>query len=114
MRANIQIDLLDAVHLIPAEHEKGTDETKNGICLSAIHHRAFDQGLVGIRKDNSVVVNDRRLVELKSLGWDGGIELFKSTLRDQILLPARRQHYPDSDYLVFGQVLRGWDRRTLI
>jgi putative restriction endonuclease len=108
--SGIQLDLLDAAHLIPVEHERGTDETKNGICLSAIHHRAFDQGLVGIRKDYTIVVNDRRLGELRSLGWDGGIELFKSTLRDQILLPARRQLYPDPNYLAFGQALRGWER----
>jgi putative restriction endonuclease len=111
--SGIQLDLLDAAHLIPVEHERGTDEIRNGICLSAIHHRAFDQGLVGIRKDHSVVVNDRRLGDLRALGWDGGIDLFKSTLRDQILLPARRQFYPDPDYLVFGQFLRGWDKCAL-
>jgi putative restriction endonuclease len=111
--SGIQLDLLDAAHLIPVEHERGTDETKNGICLSAIHHRAFDHGLVGIRKDYTVVVNDKRLGDLKVLGWDGGVDLFKSTLRDQILLPARRNFYPDQDYLVFGQTLRGWERRLL-
>lgn len=111
--SGIQLDLLDAAHLIPVEHERGTDETRNGICLSAIHHRAFDQGLVGIRKDLSLVVNERRLGDLRALGWDGGIDLFKSTLRDQILLPARRQFYPDPDYLVFGQSLRGWDKCAL-
>jgi putative restriction endonuclease len=110
--SGIQLDLLDAAHLIPVEHDRGTDETKNGICLSAIHHRAFDHGLVGIHKDYSIVVNSQRLGELKSLGWDGGIQLFKSTLRDQILLPARRDLYPDTDYLIFGQALRGWDRRS--
>jgi len=111
--SGIQLDLLDAAHLIPVEHDKGTDEIKNGICLSAIHHRAFDQGLVGIRKDYSIAVNERRLGELKLVGWDGGIDLFKSTLRDHILLPARRQMYPDPEYLVFGQSLRGWERRAL-
>jgi putative restriction endonuclease len=111
--SGLQLDLLDAAHLIPVEHERGTDETRNGVCLSALHHRAFDAGLVGIRKDYSVVVNERRLDELKVLGWDGGIDLFKSTLRDQIALPGKRQFYPDPDYLVFGQYLRGWDKRAL-
>jgi putative restriction endonuclease len=59
--SGIQLELLDAAHLIPVEHERGTDELKNGICLSAIHHRAFDQGLVGIRSDYSIVVNKKRL-----------------------------------------------------
>ncbi len=112
--SGIQLDLLDAAHLIPVEHVKGTDETKNGICLSAIHHRAFDQGLLGIRKDYSIVFNDRRLNELKSLGWHDGIDLFKSTLRQRIILPVAPQLRPDPDYLVFGQSLRGWTRRALI
>lgn len=111
--SGIQLNLLDAAHLIPVEHARGTDETKNGICLTAIHHRAFDQGLVGIRRDYTVVLNENRLGELKSLGWDGGVELFKSTLRDQILLPARRNFCPDTDYLLFGQTLRGWEKREL-
>ncbi len=111
--SGIQLDLLDAAHLIPVEHRRGTDEIRNGICLSAIHHRVFDQGLVGIRRDFSLVVNEQRLGDLRALGWDGGIDLFKSTLRDQILVPARRQFYPDPDYLVFGQSLRGWDKSAL-
>lgn len=111
--SGIQLDLLEAAHIIPVEHERGTDEIKNGICLSAIHHRAFDQGLLGIRPDYSVIMNQRRLGQLRSLGWDGGIELFKTTLRDQIILPARRELYPDPDYLTFGQVLRGWPERSV-
>ena len=33
---------------------------------------------------------------------------FRAGLRDQILLPVRRAHYPDTDYLILGQKLRGW------
>ncbi|MCX8155414.1 MAG: HNH endonuclease [Verrucomicrobiae bacterium] len=111
--SGIQLELVEAAHLIPVEHERGTDELKNGICLSALHHRAFDLGLIGIKKDYSVIINQRRLQELRRTGWDGGAEKFQSTLRDQILLPARRDHYPDPEYLVFGQFLRGWSEKDL-
>jgi hypothetical protein len=53
------------------------------------------------------------MCELHSIGWDGGAAEFKASLRDQILLPARRAHYPDVDYLNFGQQLRGWLPRQL-
>lgn len=106
--SGIQLDLVDAAHIIPVEHERGTDELKNGICLSALHHRAFDRGLIGIKRDYSVILNEQRMVELHSIGWDGGAADFKAGLRDQILLPARRDHYPDPQNLVFGQQLRGW------
>ena len=111
--SGMQLDLVDAAHIIPVDHERGTDELKNGLCLSALHHRAFDNGLIGIKRDYSVVLNERRMSDLHSIGWDGGAAEFKASLRDQILLPARRAYYPDSDYLVFGQQLRGWLPRQL-
>jgi putative restriction endonuclease len=111
--SGIQLDLVDAAHIIPVEHEQGTDELKNGICLSALHHRAFDAGLVGIKRDYSVIINQQRMSELRSIGWEGGAAEFRSSLRDQILLPARRTHYPDPDYLLLGGQLRGWARKYL-
>ncbi len=112
--SGIQLELVDAAHIVPVEHEKGTDELKNGICLSALHHRAFDLGLIGVKRDYSVILNDRRMSELRTIGWDGGAAEFKAGLRDQIFLPARRAYYPDPDYLLFGQQLRGWSARHLL
>jgi len=112
--SGIQLELVDAAHIIPVDHPRGTDELKNGICLSALHHRAFDSGLIAIKRDYSVILNERRISELHAIGWDGGATEFKASLRDQILLPARRPHYPDPSYLVFGQELRGWPARLLV
>jgi hypothetical protein len=58
-------------------------------------------------------VNDREMARLRRIGWDGGEKAFRATLRDQILLPSRREYYPDPDYLIFGQSLRGWRERAL-
>src|ERR1700677_1660601 len=103
--SDIQLDLLDAAHIIPVEHERGTDETKNGLCLSAIHHRAFDHGLLGIKRNYSIILHDENFTKLRAIGWDGGEKLFRDICRDTINLPSRREFYPDPDYLVFGQVL---------
>jgi putative restriction endonuclease len=111
--SDIQLDLLDAAHIIPVEHERGTDETKNGLCLSAIHHRAFDHGLLGIKRDYSIVFHDENFTKLRAIGWDGGENAFRDSCRDAINLPSRREFYPDPDYLVFGQTLRGWNPRQL-
>jgi putative restriction endonuclease len=112
--SGIQLDLVDAAHIVPVEHKQGTDELKNGICLSALHHRAFDAGLVGIKRDYSVIVNERRMSELRSIGWEGGGAEFMASLRDQILLPALRTQYPDPDYLLLGEQLRGWPQKYLV
>lgn len=111
--SGMQLDLVDAAHIIPVEHERGTDEIKNGLCLSALHHRAFDLGLFGIKRGYGVVVNERRLGELRGIGWDGGESEFRASLRDHINLPARSALYPDPEYLLFGQQLRGWPVRLL-
>jgi putative restriction endonuclease len=111
--SDIQLDLLDAAHIIPVEHKRGTDETKNGLCLSAIHHRAFDHGLLGIKRNYSIVFHDENFIKLRAIGWDGGEKAFRDICRDAINLPSRREFYPDPDYLVFGQVLRGWNARHL-
>jgi putative restriction endonuclease len=111
--SDIQLDLLDAAHIIPVEHERGTDEAKNGLCLSALHHRAFDHGLLGVKRNYSIVFYDENFTRLRAIGWDGGEKAFRDTCRDTINLPSRREFYPDPDYLVFGQVLRGWNARHL-
>ena len=111
--SGMQLDLLEAAHIIPVEHKRGTDEVRNGLSLTVLHHRAFDHGLIGIKSDYSIIVNDREMARLRRIGWDGGEKAFRATLRDQILLPPRREHYPEPDYLVFGQRLRGWRERAL-
>jgi putative restriction endonuclease len=111
--SGMQLDLLDAAHIIPVEHKRGTDEVRNGLSVTVLHHRAFDHGLIGIKSDYSIIVNDREMDRLRRIGWDGGEKAFRATLRDQILLPARREYYPEPDYLTFGQSLRGWNERAL-
>lgn len=109
----LQLDLLDAAHIVPVEHRHGTDEVKNGLALCALHHRAFDHALVGIQTDYTVIHNAAKFSQLRSIGWDGGEPEFKSALRDQILLPPRKGTYPSADYLILGQRLRGWAERLI-
>jgi hypothetical protein len=104
----VQLDLLDAAHIIPVEHERGTDEIKNGLSLCALHHRAFDHALIGIRTDYTIACSEKEFQRLRSIGWHGGESEFKAALRDQILLPPKKGIYPAPGYLEFGQKLRGW------
>jgi putative restriction endonuclease len=100
--------LLDAAHIVPVEHKRGTDEIKNGLSLCALHHRAFDHALIGVRTDYTIACSERAFQRLRSIGWHGGESEFKAALRDQILLPAKKEIYPAPEYLEFGQKLRGW------
>lgn len=104
----VQLDLLDAAHIIPVEHQRGTDEIKNGLSLCALHHRAFDHALIGVRTDYTIACSEKEFRRLQSIGWHGGESEFKAALRDQILLPPKKEIYPAPEYLEFGQILRGW------
>ena len=49
-----ELSLLDAAHLYPIS-KKGTDDPRNALVLCALHHRAFDRGLILIDPDSLVV-----------------------------------------------------------
>jgi putative restriction endonuclease len=52
------VELLDAAHILPDSHPRGTPIVPNGLALCRIHHGAFDMNILGIRPD--------RVVELRS------------------------------------------------
>ena len=87
--------LLDAAHIVGDLEEGGQPEVTNGLSLCSIHHRAFDQDLVGISADYHVNVSRRLLDE------DDGpmLELLKDAHQRPIVLPSRRAWYPDRERL---------------
>lgn len=51
------LKLLDAAHIIPdADTDLGQPDVRNGICVSKIHHAAYDANLIGIDADFRVHV----------------------------------------------------------
>ena len=74
---------------------RGEPTVSNGLSLCSIHHRAFDQDLVGISPDYEVHVS-RRLLEVD----DGPmLELLKTAHRRPIAVPRRREWRPDRTQL---------------
>src|SRR5712691_9505461 len=53
--------LLDAAHIVGDLEQTGEPAVENGLSLCSIHHRAFDQDLVGIAPDYRVHVSKRLL-----------------------------------------------------
>ena len=87
-------DLLVGAHIVP-DREGGPPSIKNGICMSALHHVAFDTHLIGIDPEYRVHVSSR-LSEQK----DGELlanlkELNGTPLR----LPLREEDWPGKDLL---------------
>lgn len=55
--------LLQAAHIIPDRDERGRPEVSNGLCLSTLHHSAYDRNLLGIDPDGGVHLADALLAE---------------------------------------------------
>jgi putative restriction endonuclease len=87
--------LLDAAHIVADVDEAGDPSVSNGLSLCAIHHRAFDQNLVGVSSDYVVHVS-RRLRDDE----DGPmLDLLKGFHDMPLLLPHRFADRPDPERL---------------
>jgi len=90
-----ELRLLDAAHITADTAETGLAAVSNGISLCTIHHRAFDQDLVGVSPDLEVRVSRRLLDE-----EDGPmLELLKQFERAPLHAPRRAELRPDRDRL---------------
>jgi putative restriction endonuclease len=88
--------LLDAAHIVPDGHSRwGQPVVPNGMPLSKLHHAAFDAQLIGVDPDFVIHVSDRLLDQ-----QDGPLlESIKALAGQQILLPKRREDWPDKSRL---------------
>lgn len=87
--------LLDAAHIVGDAETRGEPVVANGLSLCSIHHRAFDQNIVGVSPDYTVHVS-RRLLDDE----DGPmLDLLKAFHERTIELPARRAWRPDRERL---------------
>lgn len=90
-----EMRLLDAAHIIGDVDVTGEPVVKNGLSLCSIHHRAFDQDLVGVSPDYTVHVS-RRLLDDE----DGPmLDLLKGFHNSLIEIPTRRTWRPDPERL---------------
>ena len=98
-----ELRLLDVAHILADIEEAGEPTIRNGLSLCAIHHRAFDQNLVGVSPDYTVHVS-RRLLEDE----DGPmLDVLKGFHEAPLQVPKRLAHHPDRERLDvrFGRFL---------
>jgi putative restriction endonuclease len=90
-----ELRLLDAAHILSDVLEAGEPTIQNGLSLCAIHHRAFDQNLVGVSPDYVVQVS-RKLLEDE----DGPmLDLLKGSHDVSLHIPTRAADRPDRERL---------------
>jgi len=90
-----ELRLLDASHIVADADPAGVPEVRNGLSLCSIHHRAFDQNLVGITPDYGVRVAPRLLDD-----EDGPmLDLLKGFHGARIVTPQPVKSRPDRELL---------------
>ena len=96
-----ELRLLDAAHIVQDVDPKGLAEIPNGLSLCSIHHRAYDQDLVGISPDYEVHLAPRLIEE-----EDGPmLDVLKDAQGRRIELPRKALWRPDR-----GRLATRWDR----
>ncbi len=88
--------LLNASHIVPWSIDtKNRTNPRNGLCLNALHDRAFDRGLITIMPDNKVRISES--VRNLAKSGDGEIGFLLNCEGREITLPER--FAPDPDFL---------------
>jgi putative restriction endonuclease len=90
-----EVRLLDAAHIVADTEETGVPTVSNGLSLCSIHHRAYDEDLVGVAPDLRVHVSRRLLDE------DDGpmLNVLKGFNGVTIEAPSKKHWRPDPDRL---------------
>ncbi|MEY6431244.1 HNH endonuclease [Thioalkalicoccus limnaeus] len=89
-------DLLEAAHIIPDRDVRGRPEVNNGLCLSTLHHSAYDRNLLGIDPDGRVVVAPAVLEQHDGPTLEQSIKGFNG---QQIRWPRHAQDRPNPEFL---------------
>lgn len=90
-------DLLVASHIKPwAKDEKERLNPENGICLSTLHDKAYDKGLIGINKDYEIIISSRLKRKQSTEYYD---YYFKHLEKNKLRLPQK--YHPSKDFLQY-------------
>lgn len=91
--------LVDAAHIVPDRHEDlGQPDIRNGICMSKLHHAAYDAGLIGIDSDLRIHISKLLLDTRDGPMLEQG---FKALAGRFIHVPTDPSASPDRDRLAF-------------
>ncbi len=88
--------LLEAAHIIPDRDERGRPEVSNGLCLSALHHTAYEHNLLGIDGDGVIHISDVVLEQRDGPTLEKAIKAFHGA---RIHDPRHVEDRPNRDYL---------------
>ncbi len=105
---HLQLELVQAAHIIPVEVPDSTDQTSNGLALCSLHHQAYDRSLLTVAEDYHIQVSEFKLRQLQEKGLLQGQDSLRAYVCNTIYLPTNDRDRPHPDYLRRGMEARGW------
>jgi len=103
----IQLELIEAAHIVPHSHVKGTDDVSNGVGLCSLHHTAYDKSLIFFQDDFSIKINKKKMQYLEKMGLDGGYRKFEELSFDSLQLPLNHILKPNLENISLANQIRG-------
>ncbi len=103
----IQLELVEAAHIVPHADEKGNDDPQNGVCLCSLHHTAYDKGLIYFDEQYKVLLNEAKMDYLQKIKKDGGFLKFTKLQEEKLFLPTSKVFYPSKEYIKVANKIRG-------
>ena len=91
------VDLLNASHIVPWSIDSDNRlNPHNGLCLNALHDRAFDRGLITVRSDYTIDISSKinKFLDCQSVK-----DYFLCFKNQKIILPKR--FAPEKSFLEF-------------
>jgi putative restriction endonuclease len=94
-----EVKLVDAAHIVSdGDRDLARPDIRNGICMSKIHHAAFDANLIGVDSKFRIHVSKRLLSQHDGPMLEQGL---KALVGRQIRLPQDAALWPDRERLEF-------------
>ncbi len=108
------LKLVDAAHIIPVSDPRGDDHVTNGLALCRLHHAAYDIGLLGVRSDYRVIINEASAKRLKEVQLAAGLQQFRAALPRHIMIPNVIEVRPDPMKLRIGLQIRQFPQALVV
>ncbi len=101
----IQLDLVEAAHILPVNAKGSTDSVSNGIALSPTYHAALDAGLIYLDERLRMRLNARKANGLRKIALGTQLAAFKATL-GRVRVPKLKRERPDPRFIKAGNKFR--------
>lgn len=103
----IQLELIEAAHIVPHAHQLGTDDVNNGISLCVLHHKAYDRSLIYFDEKFKIFINEKKMEYLEKVGKDAGFRKFQALSFDELRLPNNHILRPNTSNIKLANRIRG-------